>query len=82
MRGIPFEREKEIEVVFKGVTLKTGYRADFLCYGKIPVETKAIQALTGNDEAQIINYLKGTKTHRGLLLNFGAPRLEYLRRVF
>ena len=82
LRGIPFEREKEIEVVFKGVILKTGYRADFLCYGEIPVETKAIQALTGNDEAQIINYLKGTKTHRGLLLNFGAPRLEYLRRVF
>lgn len=31
LRGIPYEREKEIEVVFKGVTLKTGYRADFLC---------------------------------------------------
>ena len=46
------------------------------------VETKAIAQLTGADDAQLINQLKATGFHRGLLLNFGAPSLEHRRLVF
>ena len=80
-RNIPFEREKDLAIVFKGTPLKTGYRADFLCYGGIVVEIKAISTLTGNDEAQLLNYLKASQAHRGLLLNFGSPSLQQKRMV-
>ena len=67
---------------YKGKTLICGYRADFICYDDIVIETKAISRLTGADEAQLINELKATGHHRGLLINFGAPSLEYKRLVF
>ena len=39
-RGIPYEREKEIRVMYKGKQLGEPYRADFICYDKIIVELK------------------------------------------
>ena len=82
LRGIPFEREREIPVSYKGKRLGASYRADFVCYGDIVVEIKALASLTTGDEAQLINYLKATEFWRGLLLNFGAPSLQFKRRVF
>ena len=81
LRGIPFEREMELPVGFKGRRLKACYRADFVCYGAIVVETKAIHALTGNEEAQLLNYLKAGRLNRGLLLNFGSRSLQTKRMV-
>ena len=81
-RNIPFEREVAVPVEYKGQRLQCGYRADFICFEEIVVELKAINQLTGADEAQLINELKATGLHRGLLLNFGAPSLEYKRLVF
>ena len=52
------------------------------CFESIIVETKAIATLTGADEAQLINELKATGLHRGLLLNFGSTSLEHKRLVF
>ena len=81
LRGIPFAREVEIPILYKGVQLPSTYRADFLCFDLVVVELKAIKALTGGDQAQLINYLKATGTQRGLLINFGSPRLECKRMV-
>jgi GxxExxY protein len=81
-RDIPFRREVEVPVYYKGQRLACAYRADFLCYGQVIVELKALQVLGKNEEAQIINYLKATDLERGLLLNFGAPSLEFKRFVF
>jgi GxxExxY protein len=81
-RGIPFQREAELPIDYKTRRLSCKYRADFVCYGEIIAELKATQALTGNDEAQMLNYLKATKLVRGLLFNFGRPSLEFKRLIF
>jgi len=76
---IPFRKESEIPVYFKGQRLKTFYRADFICFDSVLVEIKAISKLGNIEEAQIINYLKATGLEVGLLLNFGAPSLQFKR---
>jgi len=81
-RGIPFKAEVALPVRYKGKLLTCAYSADFVCFEDVIVETKAIAKLTGADEAQLINELKATGLHRGLLLNFGASSLEHKRLVF
>ncbi|HZY40968.1 MAG TPA: GxxExxY protein, partial [Anaerolineae bacterium] len=67
---------------YKGRQLKKEYVADLVCYGQIIVELKAITRLTEREEAQLINYLKATGIHVGILINFGSHgRLEWERRV-
>lgn len=78
-RGIPFEREVEIPVVFDGEPLECTYRCDFICYGTVLVELKALTAYSGAEEAQVINYLKAGPLDVGLLLNFGTKRLDIQR---
>ena len=81
-RGIPFSREVELPVFYKEQRLTCSYRADFICYASVIVELKALHAITGVEEAQLLNYLKVTRMERGLLLNFGRPSLEFKRFVF
>jgi GxxExxY protein len=81
-RGIPFKAEVALPVRYKGKLLTCSYRADFVCFEDLLVETKAISQLTKSDDAQLLNELKATGFHRGLLINFGAPSLEYQRLVF
>ncbi len=81
-RGIPHRREVPLPVQYKGSTLACAYRADFLCYDEIIVELKALAAIGGVEQAQVINYLKATGLRLGLLLNFGASRLQIKRIVF
>lgn len=80
LRSIPYERQAKLSVRYKEI-IAGEFRADFLVDGKVVVELKAIKALTDGDEAQLLNYLKGTGYRVGLLLNFGAPSLEHKRRV-
>jgi GxxExxY protein len=82
LREIPFEIQKPLQILYKDKPLKKEYITDLICYGKIIVELKSINRLTGVDEAQIINYLKATKKKVGVLINFGSfPRLEWKRFV-
>ena len=81
-REISYQREVSLPVFYKDQILQCSYRADFVCYEEVIVELKATSQLTGVDEAQTINELKATGLHRALLINFGAPSLEYQRFVF
>jgi GxxExxY protein len=81
-RELPFQREVELPIVYKGRQLATSYRADFVCFNSVIVELKALSALGRVEEAQVLNYLKATGYEVGLLLNFGAESLEYRRLVF
>jgi len=80
-RNIPFEREVEVPIWYKGHLLPCGYRADFICFGGIIVELKAIKQLTSIEHAQVMNYLRATQHKRALLLNFGAASLQQKRFV-
>jgi GxxExxY protein len=79
--GIPFQRELAMPVHYKGRTLSVSYRVDFLCFGSLLVELKALARLAGTEESQVLNYLKAAKLHKALLLNFGAESLQYRRIV-
>ena len=70
LRNIPYEREKKIQIMYKGKPLGEPYRADFVCYGKIIIELKAVKTLEDTHYAQILNYLKATKMKLGILVNF------------
>ena len=80
-RGIPYKAEVALPVRYKAKLLTCSYRADFICFEEFLVETKAIANLTRHDDSQLLNELKATGYQRGLLLNFGAPSLEYKRLV-
>ena len=81
-RGVPFEREKPLELFYKGARLEKKYVPDFVCFGQIILELKVLPKLTNIEVAQLINYLKITKMKLGILANFGAmPRLEWKRYV-
>ena len=71
LRGIPFEREKLLTISYKGEKLKQTYKADFVCYGKIIVELKAVSELTDAHRSQVYNYLHATGFQLGIILNFG-----------
>jgi GxxExxY protein len=71
-RGIPYDREKELKINYDGIELRQTYKADFVCYGEIIVELKAVSMLDSSHRAQVYNYLHATGYRLGLLLNFGS----------
>lgn len=80
LRGINFERQKSLDVLYKGVKVKQ-FICDLLVNGQVLVELKAIKNLTDIEMAQVLNYLKSTGLRLGLLFNFGAKSLEWKRII-
>ena len=80
-KGIPFQKEKELKIFYKGIKLEHKYFADFVCYEKIIVELKALKSLNTEHESQLLNYLKATGFKLGILVNFGESQLKYKRFV-
>src|SRR6266404_2471051 len=77
LRNIPFERQKPIPVIYKGVKLDCGYRADVVVDGSVLVEIKAINSLLSVHEAQLLSYLKLGGWKVGLLINFNVKLLKH-----
>jgi GxxExxY protein len=77
--GLKVEQERPISVFYEG-ELVGAFVADLLVNDTLIIETKAIQALAKTHEVQLVNYLVATGIDEGLLLNFGAPRLEFKKK--
>ena len=82
LKNIPFEKEKQLKIWYKEQELSKYYVTDFLCYGHIIVELKALSTLTNEHLSQVINCLKASGNEIGLLINFGQQSLEYKRVIF
>jgi GxxExxY protein len=82
-RKIPFESQKSISILYKGVVLKKEYVPDLICFGKIVVELKSLDAISGKEESQLINYLKASGFLVGLVINFAShKKLDWKRFVY
>jgi len=76
LQGIPFERQKSLPVVYKGVKLECGYRVDLLIDGRVVVELKAVEALAPIHDAILLTYLRLSGCKIGLLMNFHCTVLK------
>ena len=79
--GIPFEREKEYMVNYKGIILPHKFFADFVVFDKIILEVKGVSGIADEFIAQALNYLKVSGNSLALIVNFGELKLNYKRVV-
>jgi GxxExxY protein len=76
LRKIPFERQKELPVVYKGIRLDGGYRLDVLVADTVVLELKAVEKIDPIYKAQLLSYLRLGGWNIGLLMNFHVPVLK------
>ena len=82
LRKIPYERQKELPIEYKGLKLDCGYRLDILAANRLILELKACESLQPIHEAQLLTYLKLTGIKLGLLINFNVPmQKQGIRRI-
>ncbi len=80
LKGIPHKQQARFPVVYK--TVQVGeYIPDLIAFDQVVVDAKTIEAISNNEKAQIINYLKITGLRVGLILNFKHAKLEWKRIV-
>jgi GxxExxY protein len=80
-RQLPFEAQKQLVLSYKGTQLVQTYNPDFICYGKVIVELKAVTELGNEHKAQLFNYLKASGLKLGLLVNFGHYPKTQIERI-
>lgn len=81
-RGLRFERQVPLPVVYKGIKLDCGYRMDIVVEGLVVLELKSVENLLPIHEAQILTYLKLSDHPLGLLINFNVSFLRQGIRRF
>ena len=80
--GFAVERQKAIPIVFNGLALEEGFRADLIVEGKLIIEIKSVEKLAGVHGKQLLTYLRLTNLQLGLLMNFNQELFkDGLRRV-
>lgn len=80
-RGIPFAASRPLSLTYKGQPLKQTYVPDFVCFGTVIVEIKALREFAPEHRAQVLNYLKASGLRLGLLVNFGAMPKARIERL-
>jgi GxxExxY protein len=73
------EEEDRVSVYYDGVSVGE-FIADIMVEGKLILELKAVESLSRAHEIQTVNYLTATGLELGLLINFGAHRLQFKRK--
>ena len=76
LKGLRFERQKPVPVIYKDVKLECGYRIDLLVEGRVVVELKSVETLARVSEAVVLTYLRLSGCRLGLLINFWVPALK------
>ncbi|MEM8900107.1 MAG: GxxExxY protein [Bacteroidota bacterium] len=79
--SIPYEREKEYTVSYKGISLPHKFYADFVIFNSIILEVKAVSGIADIFIAQAMNYLKVSGNRLALIVNFGEIKLKQKRIV-
>lgn len=80
-QGIRFKDEVSLPVFYENEKVGV-YKPDFVIEDKVLIEIKALPFITRDSEVQLVYYLKGTRYNLGLLVNFGAKKLEIRRKVW
>lgn len=80
--GIPYRRNREYKIEYRGEILPHTYSADFVAMDKIILEIKCVVQLTDEHISKTINFLKVSGNKLGLLINFARQSLEHKRLVF
>jgi GxxExxY protein len=79
-RNVPFVAQPTLPLEYKGERLRAIYVPDFVCFGAVLVEIKALATTAPEHRAQVLNYLKASNLRVGLLVNFGcAPKARIER---
>jgi GxxExxY protein len=83
LRGLNFQRQVNLPVIYKGIALDCGYKMDLVVEDRVVVELKCVEALIGVHHAQLLTYLKLSGKRVGLILNFhvSVMRRGIVRRV-
>ena len=76
LKGIAFQLEHPLPVVYKKVKLDCGYRIDILVENRLTIELKAVEEIKGIHKAQLLTYMKLSGIDTGLLINFNVERLK------
>ena len=76
LRNLSFQRQVPVPVLYKGLNIECGYRADLLVEGIVVLELKSIDCILPVHEAQLITYLKLLNKPVGFLINFNVPILK------
>ena len=75
-RGIPFERQKGVPVIWKGMKMDIGFRPDIIVDKKVVVEIKSVETIARSHPKITLTYIRLSNIKLGLLINFGAPVLK------
>lgn len=70
------QTEKEVPVVWKGLRLEVGFRADLVIEDMVIVELKSVERLAPVHQKQLLTYLRVADKRVGLLINFGSSLLK------
>lgn len=79
--GVQVKQQHGLHVLDEDGTVLGDYFADLLVEDELIVELKACKAITDEHVAQLLGYLRGCRVEHGLLINFGAPKLEVRKYV-
>jgi GxxExxY protein len=75
-RGLKVARQVAIPVVYEGIEMEAGFRADLIVEDKVVVEIKSVEESHPVHKKQLLTYLKLSGRRLGLLINFGAPLIK------